>query len=79
MTTHLEGKTGGRKFKMTLVAMVLIAAGFIGILLLSWAGGVSPNELLANYTAFVGAILGALGVFAGSNAFVHAKGKDPLG
>jgi hypothetical protein len=73
----LEGKTGGRKLTMTTLAMGLITTGFIGTLLLSKWGGINPNDLLANYTAFSGAIIAALTAFVGSNAFVHAKGKDP--
>jgi hypothetical protein len=76
MSAH-EGKTGGRKLRATMIAMALISAGFLGILLLCWAGDVKPNELLAVFTAFVGGIIAALGAFAGTNAFVHAKGKDP--
>ena len=75
MTT--EGKAGGRKLKMTMLAMALITAGFMGTLTLCKLGNVNPNDLLANYTAFSGAIIAALAAFVGSNAFVHAKGKDP--
>ena len=73
----IEGKTGGRKLKMTTLSMALITTGFIGTLALSKWGGVTPNEFLANYTAFCGAIIAALTAFVGSNAYVHANGKDP--
>jgi hypothetical protein len=73
-----DKKTGSRKLLITLVAMALVALGFAGVLLLSWLASISPNELLASYTTFVGAIAALLTAFVGGNAFVHAKGKDPL-
>lgn len=70
--------TGSRKLRASLVAMTLIAAGFVGILALCALSDIKPNDLMPNYTTFVGGVIAALGVFAGSNAVVHVKGKDPL-
>ena len=70
--------TGSRKLRVTLAAMSLITAGFVGILALCGVSeDIKPNDLMPNYTTFVGGVIAALGVFAGSNAAVHIKGKDP--
>ena len=78
MTANGTSKTGSRKLRASIIAMALITAGFVGILVLCSQSDIKPNDLMANYTTFVGGICAALAGFVGSNAYVHAKGKDPV-
>jgi hypothetical protein len=70
-------KPGGRKLFATMIAMAWISVGYLGVVWLAWKSEVNPNDMMATYSMFVGAITGALLTFAGSNAAVHIKGKDP--
>ena len=75
MSTQDQPK-GSRKLTATVISMALITIGYGGILALCGVSDIKPNDLMPNFTTFVGGVIAALGIFAGSNAAVHIKGKD---
>ena len=69
--------TGSRKLMAMLAAMLLITLGYGGTLWIAYLSKIDPSMFAANFLTFAGFISGALGLFVGTNAAVHIKGKDP--